>query len=201
MFHLRSSIFRLPSSLLLVLTACGCGGDEYPLARVSGTVTLDGAPVADARVGFEPVRQGDGLDAGPGSYGKTDQQGRFWLKTLHGQQGAVVGPHVVRITTIQAKDSGPLIGVLKPSLAYAERAAEEGFTLVQSAGPGGSHCVSFRGFLSWLSFVAQRRHQAFHPQVPSCSSCPSWWFSVAERVRTSPVPWQGRTHKVLITAP
>ena len=107
MFHLRSSIFHLPSSLLLVLAAGGCGGEEFPLARVSGTVTLDGAPVADARVVFEPVRQGDSLEAGPGSYGNTDQQGRFRLKTLHGERGAVVGPHVVRITTLQVKDSGP----------------------------------------------------------------------------------------------
>jgi hypothetical protein len=93
--------------MVLLLAAGGCGGDDYPLARVSGTVTLDGAPVADARVGFEPVRQGESLEAGPGSYGKTDQQGHFRLKTLHSEQGAVVGPHVVRITTLQVKDSGP----------------------------------------------------------------------------------------------
>jgi hypothetical protein len=104
-FHLRSSIFHLPSSLLLVLAAGGCGGDVYPLARVSGTVTLDGAPVADARVGFEPVRQGDSLEAGPGSYGKTDQQGRFRLTSLHGDDGAVIGTHVVRISTLEMKDS------------------------------------------------------------------------------------------------
>ena len=68
-------------------------------------MTLDGAPVAEARVGFEPVRQGEGPNAGPGSYGKTDQQGRYQLKSLHSDDGAVIGPHVVRITTLQVKES------------------------------------------------------------------------------------------------
>ncbi len=107
MLHLRPSLLHLLSLLVLLLAAVGCGGDEYPLAPVSGTVTLDGAPVADARIGFEPVRQGESLEAGPGSYGKTDQEGRFSLKSLHGDQGAVVGPHMVRITTFQTKGSGP----------------------------------------------------------------------------------------------
>jgi len=105
-FHFRISIFHLPSLLLLLLAAGGCGGEEFPLARVSGTVTLDGAPVADAFIGFEPQRQGDSLEAGPGSYGKTDQQGRFRLKSLHGDDGAVIGPHVVRISTLDVAPPG-----------------------------------------------------------------------------------------------
>jgi len=104
---LPSSIFCLPFSLVLILAAGGCGGEEFPLAPVSGTVTLDGAPVADARVGFEPQRQGESLEAGPGSYGKTDQQGRFRLKSLHGDDGAVICPHVVRISTLEVKPPGP----------------------------------------------------------------------------------------------
>lgn len=106
-FRLHSAASCLPTSLVLILTVGGCGGTAFPLAPVSGTVTLDGAPVAEGRVIFQPISQGESLTAGPGSYGNTDEQGHFRLKTLHGEQGAVVGPHMVRITTIQVKDSGP----------------------------------------------------------------------------------------------
>lgn len=91
--------------MVLIVATAGCGGDAYPLAAVSGTVTLDGAPVADARVGFEPQRQGEDPQAGPGSYGKTDQQGHYRLTSLHGDEGAVIGPHVVWISTLEEEDN------------------------------------------------------------------------------------------------
>ena len=88
---------------LLLLTAIGCGGESYPLAPVSGVVLLDGRPLADARVSFEPRRSGEGINAGPGSYGKTDAEGRYVLETLDGDRGAVVATHDVTISTFQAK--------------------------------------------------------------------------------------------------
>jgi hypothetical protein len=69
-------------------------------------VTLDGDPLAAARVGFEPIRKGERMDAGPGSYGVTDEQGRFELESLHGDQGAVIGEHRVWISTYEGKE-GP----------------------------------------------------------------------------------------------
>jgi hypothetical protein len=77
----------------------GCGGQSYPIAPVSGVVTLDGQPLAAARIGFEPRRQGDSVNAGPGSYAKTDAQGRFQLTTLDDQDGAVATTHEVWIRT------------------------------------------------------------------------------------------------------
>ena len=90
----------------LVLAAAGCGAETYPLAPVSGRVTLDKVPLADARVGFEPIRQGDGINAGPGSYGSTDAEGRYRLISLEGDEGAVVGPHRVWVRTYRAVE-GP----------------------------------------------------------------------------------------------
>lgn len=77
----------------------GCGGSPYPLADVSGVVTLDGEPLAGARVAFQPRREGKGLDSGPGSYGTTDAHGRYTLRTIDGTSGAVVATHDVRIST------------------------------------------------------------------------------------------------------
>ncbi len=90
---------------LVALGLAGCGS-EYPVAPVSGEITLNGAPLAGARVGFEPMREGDDLEAGPGSYGVTDEQGRYQLTALDGRPGAVVGNHRVWVRTYQARE-GP----------------------------------------------------------------------------------------------
>jgi hypothetical protein len=79
----------------LMMAACGCGGGSRTVP-VSGQVKLDGQPLADAHVFFRP----DSKEPypGPASYGKTDAQGRFTLRTVDDQDGAVVGPHKVRIS-------------------------------------------------------------------------------------------------------
>ena len=86
---------------------CGCGGDKYDVVPVSGRVTLDGRPVSGARISFQPVASGTGvLNAGPGSYGKTDAKGHFTLRTVQtDKRGAVTGKHVVLMTTIVAQDN------------------------------------------------------------------------------------------------
>ena len=53
-------------TLFLATAGCGRGGPE--LGRVTGTVTLDGTPLAGARIEFQPQAQ----DTSP-SYGTTDR--------------------------------------------------------------------------------------------------------------------------------
>ena len=88
---------------LQLLVLSGCGSDPYPLAPVSGTVTLDGAPLAGANLGFEPIKSGSSVNAGPASYATTDAEGRFRLETPDGRAGAVVGEHRVWIRTLKAE--------------------------------------------------------------------------------------------------
>jgi hypothetical protein len=90
---------------VVVVALAGCGS-EYQIAPVSGKITLDGEPLDGALVNFEPVRQGDSLEAGYGSNAECDANGAFSLKSLHGEDGAIVGPHRVLITTFKAKE-GP----------------------------------------------------------------------------------------------
>ena len=80
--------------LAVALTAVGCGGGT---ANVSGVVTLDGKAVEGATVTFTPdSKDGGGVGA---SYGKTDAEGRFTLRTVSGDKsGAVVGKHKVTIS-------------------------------------------------------------------------------------------------------
>lgn len=82
---------------ILALAAAGCGKGSGPkVVPVSGTVTIDGKPAPNIAVVFQPVASGK-EEAGMGSTGVTDAQGRFTL-TLTGtdkRPGAVVGRHRV----------------------------------------------------------------------------------------------------------
>jgi hypothetical protein len=87
----RGMIFGGP--LLLVLAGIsGCGGDGNPRTEpVSGTVTLDGDPVAGAIVTFQP--EGGGKSA----VGTTDESGRYQLTTFRQGDGVVEGTYNVTV--------------------------------------------------------------------------------------------------------
>lgn len=90
---------------VVAVAVCGCSGSEYPLAKVSGVVTLDGQPLEGAKLVFSPKGSSENPFPGPKSTGKTDAEGRFQLTTTEGDRGAVIGDHRVRITTLlQAGD-------------------------------------------------------------------------------------------------
>jgi hypothetical protein len=87
--------------------AIGCGGPKY--VPVSGRVTLDGKPLVNATVVFQPVSEE--RNPGPGSHGKTDRDGRFTLTTMtDGKAGALVGKHKVTITAYEGDDEIPSSG-------------------------------------------------------------------------------------------
>jgi len=85
----------------LSLFVTGCGDSAGKLAPVEGTVTLDGEPLAGAKVEFDPDSGtvAYGKTEGSTSYGKTDANGHYELKYTHNKDGALVGKHVVRIST------------------------------------------------------------------------------------------------------
>ena len=90
---------------LVCLAAClvlaaGCGSRRCPTVPVSGRVTLDGKPVPNVHVVFQPMARGDAAaNQSPDSFGVTDAEGRFRLAAVSvlRQDGAVVGQHVVRV--------------------------------------------------------------------------------------------------------
>ena len=97
-----TTVRRLAGMALLVLAGCGGG---YPVAAVSGHVTMNGHALPGAQVTFQPV--GSGADEpGPGSSGVTDDQGRYTLTLLTSNKpGAVVGRHRVMIFTYRPSAS------------------------------------------------------------------------------------------------
>ncbi len=81
--------------LLLTLGLAGCGKPAGPeLAKVQGVILLDGQPLPEARVIFQP----SGAHASP-SIGQTRPDGSFELAFNRRRRGAMLGTHRVRITT------------------------------------------------------------------------------------------------------
>lgn len=90
---------------MLLLSMLGCGADGPELAPLSGQVTLDGEPVAEAALMFTPVAGGRPAQA------VTDAEGRFEAWTLEPGDGAIVGEHRVAVTQsklvgIEATEAG-----------------------------------------------------------------------------------------------
>lgn len=136
-------ISAFSASLLLIVAGCG-GSKPYDVVRVSGTVTLDGQPVADARVEFQPVATSvEGM--GPDAVGTTDAQGRYTLTTTFDENGATVGENRVRISTHRLKENpdnpdGKMIEVAPEKIPARYNTRSE---LTFTVPPGGTDQADF----------------------------------------------------------
>lgn len=98
--------------LLLVMSAAGCGGGPEKVipekaVPVTGTLTLDGKPLDNARITFYPssAAQGDG------SSGTTDSAGKYELQSVFGADvviGAAPGKYKVVISRMVRPDGTPM---------------------------------------------------------------------------------------------
>jgi hypothetical protein len=92
----------------VALLTSGCADNpstnQVPVFPVTGTITLNGAPLASASVVFEP--HGPGL----GAAGFTDSSGQFVLRTYQPSDGAPAGDFVVIVqkTVMTSVASAPL---------------------------------------------------------------------------------------------
>lgn len=75
---------------VLLGSVAGCGGSKSDLAPVRGRVRLNGEPLADVIVEFQPAGKAP-------SVGVTDEDGNFQLQFSKNRWGAVVGSHRVKI--------------------------------------------------------------------------------------------------------
>lgn len=84
----------LAGLLLPIIAVCGCSSAERPeLGYVHGRVTLDGNPLPNAIVRFQPIENGRPAIA------TTDDNGYYVLNYTNDASGAVLGKHIVRIST------------------------------------------------------------------------------------------------------
>ena len=88
-------IALLPS--FAITSSIGCGGSD-DVGQVSGVVTLNGAPLPDAFVKFQPQ------PTGSPSAAITDSAGRYTLRYTRDKTGVEVGQHLVSISTFSSGD-------------------------------------------------------------------------------------------------
>jgi len=87
----RLQLAQLLPGLIAILVLVGCGQKGPKMAKVVGTVTVNGEPVAKANVVFAP-ESGQRVASGG-----TDDEGNFELGTFAIDDGAIVGKHRVTI--------------------------------------------------------------------------------------------------------
>lgn len=105
----------------VVLCSGGCGEGGPSVVAVSGTVTYQGQPVADAMVTFIPEK------GSPGT-GQSDASGKYTIST-RGRNGAVLGLNKVTVTKITT--SGPAMPA-NPTPEDMRKAAEESARMSQA---------------------------------------------------------------------
>ncbi|WP_437221985.1 hypothetical protein SH661x_002576 [Planctomicrobium sp. SH661] len=91
----HSFVFLLLAGMVLLVGGSGCSRRPGPeLASVKGIVLLDGKPLPNASLLFQP----SGEFASP-SYGVTGKDGRFELSFNRYKKGAMPGEHEVSLST------------------------------------------------------------------------------------------------------
>jgi hypothetical protein len=116
------------------LVVAGCGESRGDLARVRGTVKLDGQPLAEALVEYIP--QGE---KGVVALGRTDKSGNYDMMATRTAAGASVGVNKVRITTYEILDESGKQRVVKERVPTKYNSATELMVTVK----GGSNKFDF----------------------------------------------------------
>jgi hypothetical protein len=88
---MKHTYFLMLLALLASLSFLG-GCDSSDAAKVTGIVTLDEEPLADAKVVFQP-------EEGRPSMAMTDEEGYYELQYTVDEKGAKVGMHKISITS------------------------------------------------------------------------------------------------------
>jgi hypothetical protein len=85
------------SALSLNLASCGQVNDQPELGQVTGTVTMDGKPIAGVAVVFYP-------DSGRPARALTDAEGKYDLVYIRDAHGTKLGHNRVEIATNEEED-------------------------------------------------------------------------------------------------
>ena len=125
----------------LMVNSMASDPDVPPLAPVSGTVTLDGKPLPQATVNFEPITDRTDPDQSRlgGSVGRSDTDGIYTLTYPGGHEGAVLGNHTVRVNKTDANGL-EVLGKkyhLESQLKHFVKVGANTIDLVLKSEPGG----------------------------------------------------------------
>jgi hypothetical protein len=107
----------LAIAALVLLGGPGCADKNKPVS-VSGTVTFEGQPLANANVALIPEEGGTGRMA----FGQTDAGGKFRLTTWRPDDGAVPGTYKVTVKVVDPEVEAKTKELRNPKLDPARRA-------------------------------------------------------------------------------
>lgn len=121
----------LSLALLAVLPLLvGCGGGPS-LGKVTGTVTLKGKPLPNAKVIFHPEAKG----TSPSS-ATTDENGHYDLMYPPDRHGALIGKHKITVSTYRMESSGDGAHKVTAEAVPAEYTSTATTTLVREVKAG-----------------------------------------------------------------
>lgn len=133
------------AALCVISSGCQKGPKFVP---VSGVITLDGKPYGMAAISFQPIGTSENPNPGRGSSAYTDENGRYVLISDE-RDGAVVGKHLIRITTRARKlegdpeggspDGSPVLRPVEPIPAEWHSESQKEFEVP----PGGTDKADF----------------------------------------------------------
>jgi len=101
-YKMMRTIFSCMAVFAALTLISGCS-DRIATIKVTGTITLDGQPLAGANVNFSPKVEGEG---NPG-FGVTDANGRYTLQTLAGAADAGTTPGEYLVTVTKTASQAP----------------------------------------------------------------------------------------------
>jgi hypothetical protein len=108
--------------VLVMLAGCGQG---LPVVPASGVVLLDGSPLADASITTQPIAT-NSRNPGPGSFGRTDAEGRFELELVQpAMPGAIIGEHRVMIRPASAAPKSAPPQIVNGIKVYSDEPVKE----------------------------------------------------------------------------
>lgn len=98
---------RICAAAMFLSAIGGCSHRDFELADVRGRVTRGGKPAEGLTVTFQPIAKNAlNPNPGPASYGFTDADGQYALRTITGDEGgAVVGQHRVTIRLVKKEST------------------------------------------------------------------------------------------------
>lgn len=104
---MRANVLKVCLGCALTALFAGCGDGAIDTEAVTGVITLNGAPLADAMVNFTPAVEGQGTP----SYAKTDESGNYKLQTLLGaaDAGTTPGEYIVTVSKTDLVETGKTI--------------------------------------------------------------------------------------------
>jgi hypothetical protein len=113
--HTGGSVATGVVGMLMLCAGCGSNPEAYDVVPVTGVVTCQGRPVANAIVNFTPQADPSRPQGRPGrvALGRTDEQGHFRLTTYQNDDGAIPGKHVVTVGLDSGDDSASVLAAKK----------------------------------------------------------------------------------------